>query len=231
MSVRRVLRLLSTVLLVAGALLLVDAGVTLAWQEPVSALYARFNQDALAGDLDRLERVEPTPVETRALRALPDPERRTAFLARSLRRSAGPGRAIARLAIPALDADHVVVHGTRPADLRKGPGLYEQTPLPGAGGTTAIAGHRTTYMAPFRGLDRLRRGDAVTVTMPYGRFSYRVEGTRIVRPTELSVIRRVSYDRLVLSACHPLYSAEQRIVVFARLTDVRPRGTALRLKG
>jgi sortase A len=228
--VRRALRLLSTVLLVTGALLLIDAGVTLAWQEPVSALYARVNQDALAGDLDRLERVAPTPVETRALRALPDTGRRTAFLARALRRSARPGQAIARLAIPAIDLDSVVVHGTRPGDLRKGPGLYEQTPLPGAGGTTAIAGHRTTYMAPFRRLDRLRKGDAVTVTMPYGRFSYRVERTRIVRPTELSVIRRVSHDRLVLSACHPLYSAEQRIIVFARLEDVRPRGSALRLK-
>ena len=66
--------------------------------------------------------------------------------------------------------------------------------------------------------------------MPYGRFTYRVEGTRIVAPTELSVIRRVAHDRLVLSACHPLYSAKQRIVVFARLTDVRPTGAARRVK-
>ncbi len=226
---RRGLRALSTVLLVAGALLLADAALTVAWQEPVSAVYARLGQDRLAGDLVRLERATPTPVEARALRALPDARRRLAFLARSLRRSSPPGRPLARLAIPRIGADLVVVHGTRPADLRRGPGLYEQTPLPGGGGTTAIAGHRTTYMAPFRRLDRLRAGDPLTVTTPYGRFRYRVQGTRIVAPTELSVIRPVGYERLVLSACHPLYSAAQRIVVFARLTDARPRGAALKV--
>jgi sortase A len=227
--VRRAVRALSTVLLVAGALLLVDAGLTVAWQEPVSALYARLGQDRLSGDLAELERAAPTPVAARALRELRTDRRRLAFLARSLRREARAGQAIGRIAIPRIDAEHVVINGTRGPDLRKGPGLYEQTPYPGAGGTTAIAGHRTTYMAPFRRLDRLRRGDRITVTMPYGRFSYRVEGTRIVAPTELSVIRRVGHDRLVLTACHPLYSAKQRIVVFARLRGVRPRGGALRL--
>jgi sortase A len=227
--VRRGVRALSTVLLLAGALLLVDAGLTVAWQEPVSALYGRLNQDRLAGQLSGLERAAPSPVETRALRALPSGERRLAFLARSLRRRARPGQAVGRVAIPRIGADFVVINGTRAPDLRAGPGLYEQTPFPGTGATTAIAGHRTTYGAPFRRLDRLRRGDAVTVTMPYGRFTFRVEGTRIVPPTELSVIRPVGYDRLVLSACHPLYSAAQRIIVFARLQGARPRGPALKL--
>ena len=225
---RRGLRALSTVLLLAGALLLVDAGLTVAWQEPVSALYGRLHQDRLAGQLDGLARVAPSPVEARALRALPDPERRLAFLARSLRQRTQPGQAVGRLDIPRIGARHVVVDGTRPAHLRGGPGLYEQTAFPGAGGTTAIAGHRTTYGAPFRRIDRLRRGDRVTVTMPYGRFTFRVQGTRIVAPTELSVIRPVGYDRLVLSACHPLYSAARRIVVFARLQDAQPRGPALK---
>jgi len=72
----------------------------------------------------------------------------------------------------------------------------------------------------------MRPGDAVTVEMPYGRFSYEVQRTRIVEPSEVSVIRRVSYDRLVLSACHPLYSAAKRIVVFARLVQAEPRGAA-----
>jgi sortase A len=83
----------------------------------------------------------------------------------------------------------------------------------------AIAGHRTTYGAPFRRVDDLGRGDRIELRMPYGRFVYRVERTRIVPPTEVSVTARVSYDRLVLSACHPLYSAAQRIVVFARLEE------------
>jgi sortase A len=63
--------------------------------------------------------------------------------------------------------------------------------------------------------------------MPYGDFVYEVQKTRIVEPTEISVVRRVSYDRLVLSACHPRYSAAKRIVVFARFVDVTPRGAAL----
>jgi sortase A len=85
----------------------------------------------------------------------------------------------------------------------------------------AIAGHRTTYGAPFRNVDRLERGDRIELRMPYGRLTYAVERTRIVRPTELSVIDRVAFDRLVLSACHPLYSAAKRIIVFARLQGAR----------
>ena len=119
-----------------------------------------------------------------------------------------------------------MVKGTDAASLRKGPGIYDDVPFPGAPGTTAIAGHRTTYAAPFRHIDRLDKGDRVVVEMPYGRFTYEVERTRIVKPTEVSVINRVAFDRLVLSACHPLYSAAQRIVVFARLIAAEARGAA-----
>jgi len=115
-----------------------------------------------------------------------------------------------------------VVEGTDTGDLRKGPGHYPETPLPGERGTVGIAGHRTTYGAPFRTIDKLRRGDAIVVDMTYGRFVYRVEKTRIVEPTEVSVKRRVDHERLILSACHPLYSAAQRIVVFARLRERGP---------
>jgi sortase A len=85
----------------------------------------------------------------------------------------------------------------------------------------AIAGHRTTYGAPFRRVDQLERGDRIELRMPYGRFTYVVERTRIVPPTELSVTDRVAFDRLVLSACHPLYSAAKRIIVFAELQEAR----------
>ncbi len=118
----------------------------------------------------------------------------------------------------------VVVAGTDTSSLRRGPGHYPGTPLPGARGTVAIAGHRTTYGAPFRKLDKLGRGDRVEVQMPYGTFAYEVERRRIVPPTATWVTRRVGYDRLILSACHPLYSAAKRIVVFARLVDARPKG-------
>ena len=120
-----------------------------------------------------------------------------------------------------------MVAGTDTADLRHGPGHYPGTPLPGARGTVAIAGHRTTYGAPFRKLDKLGKGDRIEVRMPYGTFVYRVEQRRIVAPTAIWVTRRTSYDRLILSACHPLYSAAKRIVVFARLIDTRPKGDRL----
>jgi sortase A len=90
----------------------------------------------------------------------------------------------------------------------------------------AIAGHRTTYLAPFRYLNELRPGDPIVVTMPYGKFTYSVQYQRIVKPTQVSVIDDVGYDRLVLSACNPLYSAAQRIIIFARLKAVQPRGPA-----
>ncbi len=224
---RRTLRAVSTVLIIAGALMLSDAGMTLAWQEPVSAAYAWLVQDRLGHDLRALELARPTALEREALRALAGAQRRMAFLARALRRSAHRGDAVGRIRIPRLDANFVVVKGTDTASLRSGPGIYDQTPFPGAPGTVAIAGHRTTYLAPFRHVDRLRRGDDVVIEMPYGRFTYSVEKVRIVPPTQLSVIDRVAYDRLVLSACHPLYSAAKRIVVFARLVDARPRGAAL----
>ena len=121
----------------------------------------------------------------------------------------------------------MVVRGTAPDDLREGPGLLDGTPLPGQGGTTAVAGHRTTYGAPFRRLDALRRGDAMTMRLPYGTFHYAVEGRRIVAPSDLSVLRRVGHDRLVLSACHPLFSAARRIVVVARLVRVGQSARAL----
>jgi sortase A len=226
--VRRVIRLVSTVLIVAGGLLMLDAALTVAWQEPVSAVYARLNQDKLQGQFEKLQARPLAPVEQRALKTLPTDGRRLQFLARSLKRKAGDGQAVARISIPKIGASFTVVDGTDAGDLRKGPGLYEQTPFPGAGGTTAIAGHRTTYLAPFRHIDRLHGGERIVVTMPYGRFEYRVERQQIVKPTALWVIDRVSYDRLVLSACHPLYSAAKRIIVFARLSKVTPLGAARR---
>ncbi len=218
-------RALSSLLIVAGLLLVVDAVLTVTWQEPVSWVYSRVQQDRLDGRLEQLERVKPTPVERRALDTMRDDGRRLAFAARALDRRAEAGQPIGRLELPTIGVEEVVVAGTDGASLRKGPGHYPETPLPGARGTVAIAGHRTTYGAPFRRLDRLERGDRLRVVMPYGSFTYRVERTRIVAPTATWVTRRVSHDRLVLSACHPLYSAAQRIVVFARLVAARPRGT------
>jgi sortase A len=224
---RRLLRALSTVLIISGVLLLVDAGMTVAWQEPVSALYARITQGSLGGDLDDLEQTGPTPLEARVLSRLQTDDRKLGFLARSLKRRRTEGDAAGRIRIPAIGVKYVVVDGTDSDSLRKGPGLFPENPWPGARGTVAIAGHRTTYAAPFRRIDDLERGDDIVVEMPYATFTYEVERARIVKPNALWVLRRTSADRLILSACHPLYSAAERIVVFARLVRTEPKNMTL----
>lgn len=191
------LRFLSSVLMTSGVLLIGDAGATLLWQEPVSSFLAGREQRVLEQQLERPP-------------------------ARVIRRQPLRGDAIGKIELPSLDRSYFMVEGVDVGSLRKGPGHYPDTPLPGERGTVAVAGHRTTYLAPFRRIDQLGRGDRVVASMPYGRFVYRVERTRIVDPTSLWVKRQVRYDRLILTACHPLYSAAQRIVVFARFVRREP---------
>jgi sortase A len=196
---RAALRFAASVMMVSGTLLITDAGVTLLWQEPVSWFVANRQQAKLE-------------------EAFANPPRRV------LRRMPLRGDAIGRITIPAIGVNEYVVEGTDTVSLRKGPGHYPSTPMPGERGTAAIAGHRTTYGAPFRRLDKLKRGNRITLDMPYGRFVYHVERLKIVDDQDLSVLRRVRHNRLVLSACHPLYSAAERIIAFGRLVrEERPR--------
>ena len=208
-------------LIAAGVLMLADAGLTLAWQEPVTALLAKLKQNELRKDLRKLEAAGPTPLERKALTHLKTDRQRVAFLARSLRRRLKRGEAAGRIKISKIHVNFVLVNGTDTASLQKGPGFYDHTPFPGARGTAAIAGHRTTYLAPFRRIDQLSGGDDIEIVMPYATFHYRVERRRIVTPDSVWITNRVRYDRLVLSACHPLYSAAKRVVVFARLVSVQ----------
>lgn len=219
-------RALGTALIALGLLVLADVAVTLAWQEPISALRASRSQHRLAGELRRLELASPSRL---AAAPSPDPAR-LAAAARAFSRSGTRGAAVADLHIPRIGLHAIVVRGTAADDLREGPGLLDGTALPGQHGTTAIAGHRTTYGAPFRHLDDLRPGDTIGLRLPYGTFRYAVEDTRVVDPGDLSVLRRVHHDRLVLSACHPLFSAARRIVVFARLVGVGQSASALNPK-
>ncbi len=225
---RGFLRDLGFVFVVAGCVFLLDAGLTVVWQDPFSALLARLNQDDLNGGLNKLQAGLLTPVQDKALRSEGSAERRVRFLARAQHRGVRDGQAIGRIRIPRIDAKYAVVEGTNTADLRKGPGHYPSTTVPGLPGTVAIAGHRTTYLAPFRDVNKLKRGDPVVLDMPYARFTYAVQQVKIVSPDDVGVTRSVGYDRLVLTACHPLYSAAQRIVIFARLRRTEPKGLALR---
>lgn len=219
---RRSIRAISTVLIAAGILILADAVCTLLWQEPLTAYMASRTQNRLRDDLHKLSLRPPTALERDTLTKIGGDRARIAFMARQLARGADDGQAVGRIVIDRIDADFVLVKGSSAADLRKGPGVYDGSPLPGAAGTVAIAGHRTTYLAPFRHIDDLRPGDSIEVQMPYASFTYRVERTRIVSPSDVSVVRSVGYDRLVLTACHPLFSASHRIVVFSRLVSENP---------
>lgn len=227
---RHAARLLAVVLIGAGALALIDAGVTLVWQEPFTALIATLRQDHLAGALHTIERAPPTALERRTLASLPDERRRIAFLAGDLEHHAGNGTAVGRIVIPQIGASFVIVKGTGTEELKSGPGIYSETSFPGIAGTTAIAGHRTTYLAPFRHIDSLRPGNRILLLMPYAHFTYTVIGHEVVSPTDVqAAVNRVGYSRLVLSACTPLFSAAKRLLVFAHLTRTVPVGAARRL--
>lgn len=229
----RAVHALAVGLIVLGALALVDAGVTVVWKEPLSALYASIRQGGLRGDLRKIERAAPSAAEQRRLAALaaassPAGEReRVALLAAELERHTGNGAAVGRILIPRVGANYVVVKGTDTEDLISGPGIYSETRFPGGEGTTAIAGHRTTYLAPFREINLLRPGNHILVYMPYAHFTYTVTGQRVVSPWDVSAaVANVGYPRLVLSACTPVFTAEKRLLVYARLTRVVPVGVA-----
>lgn len=225
-AMRRLIRDISSVLILSGLLLVLDAAATVVWQEPVTAAIGLI----MRGQVDpRYLSYRTAPLSTGDVRALSQIGRltqRIAYLARVEGSEIRTGDAIGQLRIPRLGNTYNVVQGTDETSLEEGPGHYPSTALPGMGRTVAIAGHRTTYLAPFRFVNQLRRGDRIIVTMPYGRFTYAVQYLRIVSPTDVAVIDDAGYDRLVLSACNPIYSAAQRIIVFARLRTVTPLGRA-----
>ncbi|HVA02322.1 MAG TPA: class E sortase [Acidimicrobiales bacterium] len=135
------------------------------------------------------------------------------------------GNPIGFLRIPKIGLDKVIVQGTSTTDLRQGPGHYPGTPLPGELGNAAIAGHRTTYGAPFYNLDKLGPGDTIEITTVQGAFTYRVTHTLVVSPSDTSVVDNTATPELTLTTCNPRFSASQRLVVHAELTST-PAPTA-----
>jgi sortase A len=219
--VRPVLRFVASVLITSGLLMLVDAVLTLTWQEPVSAYFAQQDQNHLKQELKT--ELPQVALDKQLLGSVRNQRVKLDRLAGLTRGRARTGHAIGTIRIPAIGARYAIVQGTDTDSLRKGPGHYPHTSFPGEGGTVAIAGHRTTYGAPFNQINKLKKGDEITLEMPYGTFIYAVDRTKIVDPTDLGVVKRVpGPEQLVLSACHPLYSAAQRIIVFARLRTATP---------
>jgi sortase A len=228
----RAARWLAVLMILAGTLALADGVVTLLWQEPISALIAKLRQDRLSGDLRHVEQARPSFAERHALAGIADQRRRIVYLAHSLERETGNGGPVGRIVIPRIGTSFVVVKGTDTSDLESGPGIYSDTSFPGGAGTTAIAGHRTTYLAPFRHIDALAPGNTIRLNMPYAHFTYTVVGHRVVSPYDVhAAVGSVGYSRLVLSACTPLFSAAKRLLVFARLTRIVPVGAARPMLG
>ncbi|MGI8713201.1 MAG: class E sortase [Solirubrobacteraceae bacterium] len=223
---RRLIRDVSSVLILSGLLLVADAGVTLVWQEPVTAAIGMVLRTQVDKSYLSYRTAPLSSTDTQALAGIRSLSARIAYLARQDRSEVKTGAAIGQIDIPRIGHTYNVIEGTDTQSLEEGPGHYPSTAFPGMGQTIGVAGHRTTYLAPFRFINELHAGDRILVTMPYGRFTYVVQYQRIVQPSEVSVIDNVGYERLVMSACNPLYSASQRIIVFARLRSVQPLGPA-----
>ncbi len=137
------------------------------------------------------------------------------------------GDPIARIEMPTIGVDNIVVAGVEKSDLKKGPGHYPETPLPGQLGNAAIAGHRTTYGQPFFNVDKLRNGDEIVVTTVDGRYVYRVTGQQIVSPSDYEVVATLDPTKatLTLTSCHPKYTARERIIITSELDAAASTGT------
>lgn len=231
---RRFAHIASIALITAGLLVVVDVGITLAYQEPLSSIYSSIKQSEKASQLKSLESEFLSAAETKEIQQASEqatqqkePEalhQDFARLAERLVDESKPGDALGRIEAPEMNGLNMVfVQGTDESSLELGPGHYPETAMPGQGKTIAIAGHRTTYLAPFRHIDSMKQGDKITLKMPYGTFVYAVQKTEIVNPSDVGVIHETGYERLVLSACNPLYSAAERFIVFARLVRSEPR--------
>jgi sortase A len=218
--VHRLTRIVSIMLITAGVVVLADAGLTLVWQEPFSAAYGALKQGQAEDQLDELEADYPTTADLAAIAGVEGTAAKARILADRLEPHLERGHAIGRIKIDRIDLNMVVVQGTDTGSLQRGPGHYTDTPIPGQPGTVAIAGHRTTYLAPFRDIDEIRDGDEIRIGMPYAAFTYTVEKHEVVDPGDVGIIKPVGYPRLVLTACHPLYSTAQRWAVYAKLSRI-----------
>jgi sortase A len=217
----------------AGDLLLIAGGLVLAY--PFwSAAYAQVQQSRL----DSAYRQQSAAFAAAVVSGNLDTHKRTISDAEMVRRMAvvyarglKTGDPIGRLRIPRIKLDRLVqqgVGGRKGLDpngdsslLRNGPVHYALTPLPGAGEPFAVAGHRTTYGAPFYKLDKLREGDPIYIDTPYAKFRYSVAKETTVDPTDISVLNDRGYG-LVLTTCTPPYSAAHRLVVWATLEKAKP---------
>lgn len=205
-------------------LISVGVGVLLfvAWTLKGTDFYTNEQQDRLAEEFAAAESL--APVEEGPRFAGPPKSFRP-----------GPGDPVFRLRIPAIDVDYVVVEGVDTQALRKGPGHYPkcrpgfEEPLctefdeifPGQRGRVIVSGHRTTYGAPFWGVDKLESGDRILIDAKWGSFVYEVTRLEVVEPDSLTIVVPSRKAELVLTTCNPRYSASERLIVFSELLEVK----------
>jgi sortase A len=217
--VSRVLRIGGTVLAAAGLLAAAWVFTVWQWQDPFTALYTSHQQENLESEYRRetvsyrVPKSAHVPVAVQIRRA-----------ATRYRRQLERGDALGRLHVPQLGLDVMVVEGTDSSSLTKGPGHYPPSYMPGQGELIYIAGHRTTYGAPFARIDRLEDGDEVRLEVPYGTFTYKVSSHVIVPSDDVDRLRSAGREEVALQACHPRFFATHRYIVYARPVAVKPRG-------
>jgi sortase A len=191
------------------------------WQDPFTAIYTKWKQHQLASQyVKRVQSFDRTITGPTTA----DERKGIAREAKRYRMSSKRGQVIGRLRVPRMGVNMLLVNGTDHDTLKKGPGRDGRTFMPGENRLVYIAGHRTTYLAPFSHIDRLRSGDRVTIEVPYGTFIYAVTRHRIVKATDLSVLRSPKHEVVELQACHPRFFASHRYIAYARLLRVEPRG-------
>ena len=212
MDVRRIIAGIGRTCIASGVLIL----LFVAYQLWGTGLAEARSQDRLRSDfLDALEAPTTTTSSTAPTSTVPGETTTT--------QAAAPptptGEAVAIIRIPKIGVEKAVVEGVSVNALKQGPGHYPTTPLPGQPGNSAIAGHRTTYGAPFYRTDELVAGDVIQVTTRQGEFTYEVREKKVVKPTQNEVLDPSEDNLLTLTTCHPRFSAAQRLIIVAELTD------------
>jgi sortase A len=225
----RAARFTGTLMIVAGLCAIGWVLLVWQWQDPFTAIYAKYQQHKLASSFshryaDYHAPPVPKPKPTGAPAA--DLHARIASEARAYRLSLREGDPVGRLIVPHLGLKSIVVNGTAHDDLTKGPGRELHTFMPGEGELVYIAGHRTTYLAPFAHIDKLRAGDPIEIVMPYATFHYEVTKHVIVKADDIGVLNSHHKELLALQACHPRFFATHRYIAYAKLVRVEPRDGA-----
>ncbi len=225
---RRFARISGITLAAVGALVLVWVIVVWRWQDPFTGLYTRWEQHKLAQQLQHEFATHPGPKFVRS-ESLTAEARAIEVAAARFRHSARMGQAIGRIIIPRLGLNMILVNGTDDASLERGPGRDLRSFMPGQSRLVYVAGHRTTFLAPFSQINEIQPGDRIRLEMPYGAFVYRAFRHVIVPADDLAVLRSPRHELLALQACHPRFFATHRYIVYAHLVAVDPsQGQPLR---